>query len=70
MQTLVVYDSKFGNTEKVAQAIARGISQVSEVQVTATPDATQTLAALISRPDLVLMAGRPRTVGQATARAD
>jgi flavodoxin len=33
MQTLVTYDSKFGNTEKVAEAIARGISPVSEVRV-------------------------------------
>jgi flavodoxin len=24
MQTVVVYDSKFGNTERVAEAIARG----------------------------------------------
>ena len=57
MQTLVIYDSKFGNTERIAQAIARGISQVSEVQVTATPETSHALAALTSRPDLVLIGG-------------
>ena len=63
MQTLVIYDSKFGNTEKVALAIARGISQVSEVQVTATPEATHTLEALTSRPDLVLIGGPTQNHG-------
>ena len=63
MQTLVIYDSKFGNTEKVAQAIGRGISQVSEVQVTATPEATHALAALTSRPDLVIIGGPTQNRG-------
>ena len=63
MQTLVVYDSKFGNTEKVAQAIARGIGQLSEVQVTAASEATHTLAALTSPPDLVLIGGPTQNRG-------
>ena len=63
MQTLVVYDSKFGNTEKVAQAIARGISQVSKVQVTATPEATHILEALTSPPELVLIGGPTQNRG-------
>src|SRR5579864_1531897 len=33
MQTLIIYDSRFGNTEKVAQAIARGITSGSEVRL-------------------------------------
>lgn len=63
MQTLVVYDSKFGNTEKVAHAIARGISQVSEVQVMATPEAMYSLAALTSPPDLIFIGGPTQNRG-------
>jgi flavodoxin I len=63
MQTLVIYDSKFGNTEKVAQAIARGISQVAEVQVTATPEAIHTIEVLASRPDLVIIGGPTQNRG-------
>ena len=57
MQTLVIYDSKFGNTEKVAEAIARGIRPYSEVRVTSTTDVTRTLQTLASRPDLILVGG-------------
>jgi flavodoxin len=32
MKALVVYDSVFGNTEKVAQAIGQALSEVAEVQ--------------------------------------
>ena len=60
MQTLVIYDSKFGNTEKIAHAIGRGISSVSEVRVATTFEATQTLA---SRPDLVLVGGPTQNHG-------
>jgi flavodoxin len=34
MKALVVYDSFFGNTEKIAQAVARGIGAPEEVEVT------------------------------------
>ena len=57
MQTLVIYDSKFGNTEKVAEAIARGIGPVSEVQITSTSELADALATLASPPDLVLIGG-------------
>jgi flavodoxin len=63
MQTLVIYDSKFGNTEKVAQAIARGMSEVSEVQLTSTADATRALETLTWRPDLVLVGGPTQNHG-------
>jgi flavodoxin len=63
MQTLVIYDSKFGNTEKVAQAIARGISAVSDVRITATADARNTLEALASRPDMVFVGGPTQNHG-------
>ena len=63
MQTLIIYDSKFGNTEKVAQAIARGVGQVSQVQVTAAPEATHTFEALTSRPDLIIVGGPTQNHG-------
>jgi flavodoxin len=40
MHTLVIYDSRFGNTEKIAAAIARGVGSVSEVRLTSTSEAT------------------------------
>jgi len=54
MLTVVVYDSKFGNTEKVAQAIGRGVSARSQVRVLDTAEATQTLD---ERPDLLIVGG-------------
>ena len=59
MQTLVIYDSKFGNTEKIAEAIARGVGPVSDVRVTSTAD----LDALTSRPDLVFVGGPTQNHG-------
>ena len=63
MQTLIIYNSKFGNTEKVAQAIARGIGQVSEVRVTSTDEAIRVVETLASRPDLVLIGGPSQNHG-------
>src|SRR5689334_19651884 len=63
MQTLVIYDSKFGNTEKVAEAIARGVGPVSAVQVTSTAEATTVLQTLAARPDLVLVGGPTQNRG-------
>ena len=63
MQTLVIYDSKFGNTEKIAQAIGRGISTLGQVRVTATSEAAQTLDTLASRPDLVIVGGPTQNRG-------
>ena len=52
MQTVVIYDSKFGNTEKVAQAIGRGLGSLGDVRVMSTGEAT-----LTDRPDLLLLGG-------------
>jgi flavodoxin len=52
MQTVVIYDSKFGNTEKIAQAIGRGLSALGDVRVMSTGEAT-----LTERPDLLLLGG-------------
>ena len=54
MFTLVVYDSKFGNTERIAQAIARGAATLGSVRVANIADAAPSLAA---GPDLVLVGG-------------
>jgi flavodoxin len=63
MQTLVIYDSKFGNTEKISRSIARGISHGSEVRVMSADEAIQSLEALASRPDLVLVGGPTQNHG-------
>jgi flavodoxin len=52
MQTVVVYDSKFGNTEKIAHAIGRGLGSLGDVRVMGTGEATPT-----ERPDLLLLGG-------------
>jgi flavodoxin len=54
MKTLVIYDSKYGNTEKIAEAIARGAGVHGSVQVVPTTDAH---AALAGQPDLVFVGG-------------
>jgi NAD(P)H-dependent FMN reductase len=63
MQTLVISDSQFGNTEKVAEAIARGIGPFSEVRVTSTAGATRALQTVSARPDLVLVGGPTQNHG-------
>ena len=54
MQTVVVYDSKFGNTERIADAIARGVGTLGSVLVMDTAEAARSLA---ERPDLLLVGG-------------
>ena len=54
MQTVVIYDSKFGNTEKIAEAIGRGAGTLGPVSVAAAGEASDTLA---GRPDLLLIGG-------------
>ena len=54
MLTVVVYDSKFGNTEKIAKAIARAVGDDGEVRVMDTAQATETLE---DWPDLLFVGG-------------
>jgi flavodoxin len=63
MQTVVIYDSKFGNTQKIAEAIGRGIGSVSEVRVTSTAEAAKALESLGVQPDLVLVGGPTQNHG-------
>ena len=57
MQTVVVYDSKFGNTEKIADAIARGVGTLGSVLVMDTAEATGMGQGPAGRPDLMLVGG-------------
>lgn len=61
MFTVIVYDSKFGNTERIAEAIARGIETRGPVELADTTTAGQALSA---RPDLLLI-----LMGSAAAEA-
>ncbi len=54
MQAVLVYDSKFGNTEVIAEAIARGVGTLGTVLVVAAREASDALA---ERPDLLLVGG-------------
>ncbi len=56
MQTVILYDSRFGNTEAIARAIARGAARHSSVTVLHAGDA-QRDAALAAGADLVLVGG-------------
>lgn len=57
MQTVVIYDSKFGNTEKIAQAIARGAGSLGDVRVMDASKAAGGSLATAARPDLLLVGG-------------
>lgn len=54
MRTLVIYDTWFGNTERVARAIAEGVSGVSDVEVVSSALVADALAL---PPDLLLVGG-------------
>ena len=62
MQSLVVYDSRFGNTQEIAEAIARGVGPVSGVRVLSTTDAAAAGQAS-ERPDLLLIGGPTHSHG-------
>jgi flavodoxin len=55
MQTLVLFDSRFGNTEAIARAIAKGAAQTSSVTILDTDAAKG--AASLGQPDLVIVGG-------------
>lgn len=55
MNTLVIYDTKYGNTERVARAIARGAGSLGSVRVLDTTEAAS--PGLAERPDLLLVGG-------------
>jgi hypothetical protein len=54
VKALVIYESMFGNTREIAEAIAGGIGESAHVQLVSTVEA---LDALTENPDLVVMGG-------------
>ena len=54
MLTVIVYDTSFGNTKRVAQAVASGIGTPDSVRVLSAADAT---AQPPERPDLLFVGG-------------
>jgi flavodoxin len=54
MDTIVLYDSKFGNTEKIANAIATGLRDTGTVRVQAVGDV---VVPFTDRPDLLVVGG-------------
>ena len=64
MLTLVIYDTKFGNTAKIADAIGRGAGTRGIVRVIDTAEAVQQLA---ERPDLLIVGGPTHKRGPSPA---
>ena len=54
MSILVIYDSWFGNTARIAQAIANGIEPLAGVRVLSAVEATSTST---ERPELLIVGG-------------
>ena len=64
MLTLVIYDTKFGNTQKVAEAIGRGVGAAGSVRVMDTAEAARPLA---EHPDLMIIGGPTQRRGLSPA---
>ena len=62
MKALIVYDSKFGNTEKIARAIGETITQLGKVEVVKAGEAN---ASELSSIDFLIV-GSPTHAGGAT----
>jgi flavodoxin len=62
MQALVIFDTKFGNTHRIAEAIARGVASVAEVRVMSGDEAFSSVASG-ERPDIVLIGGPTQNHG-------
>jgi flavodoxin len=73
MNSLVVFESQFGNTEQVAQAIARGLRERGRAQVVAVDEAPAQLAddldlLVVGGPTHAFSMSRPES--RSAARAD
>jgi flavodoxin len=67
MQTVVIYDTKFGNTEKIAKAIAQGASELGTVRVV---DGGQVVLPFSDPPDLLLIGGPTQKRGMSPGLRD
>lgn len=56
MRAVVVYESMYGNTHVIADAIASGLGQTCEVIVAPVGEAA---AAAVATADLLVVGGRP-----------
>ena len=65
MKALVVCESMYGNTRKIAEAIATGVGELADVHLVPTAEA---LDALTDRPDLVVMGGPTHVHGMSRAK--
>ena len=54
MNSLIVFDSKYGNTEKLARAIFERLAAVGEARIVSVGEATDALA---QRPELMVVGG-------------
>lgn len=70
MQTVVIYDSRFGNTEKIAEAIGRGAGATGEVRVMSTAEAAGVVPTLPRQPDLLLLGGPTHNHGASRGLRD
>ena len=64
MLTVVIYDTKFGNTAKIAEAIARGAGARGSVTVLDMAEAAQPIT---ERPDLLIVGGPTQRRGPSPA---
>jgi len=64
VKALVIYESMYGNTREVAEAIAAGIGESADVHLVPTCEA---LDALTENPDLVVMGGPTHVHGMSRA---
>jgi flavorubredoxin len=64
MHTVIVFDSEFGNTREVGEAIARELRAQGEVEMVKVD--TARVGALASRADLVLVGGPTQVHGLST----
>lgn len=67
MQIVVIYDSKFGNTEKIAKAIGRGAGTLGGVRIMSTAEAVSDVQSLAQQPDLLLLGGPTQKRGASPA---
>ena len=64
MKALVVYESMYGNTHVIAEAIADGLGETADVRLAPVSEAE---AALIDNPELVVMGGPTHAHGMSRA---
>ena len=64
MRAVVIYESMYGNTHLVADAIAAGLAQAADVEVVPVDRAT---AAVLGGADLIVVGGPTHVHGMSTA---